>query len=63
MSVSQEGTPGMPRDDKGLGLSPPYVGRIWDICLFYCNMPKALFYLLKEDYEALRPFRNSMTQC
>ena len=30
---------------------PPH--RIWDIWGSYCNMPKAIFYLLKGDFRGL----------
>ena len=29
--------------------SPPEVDRIWGISRSYCNIPKAIFYLLKGD--------------
>ena len=34
--------------------SPPQVDRIWGIWGSYCNIPKAIFYLLKEDYKSAR---------
>ena len=36
-----------------LGYSPPKVYRIWGIWGSYHNMPKAMFYLLKGDYNGL----------
>ena len=35
------------------GYSPPEVDRIWGIWGSYCNIPKAMFYLLKVDYKGL----------
>ena len=33
--------------------SPPLVDRIWDISGSCYNMPKAIFYLLKADYNPI----------
>ena len=46
------GAPDEPRP-RGVWMdidSPPKVDRIWGIWGSYCNIPKAIFYLLKEDY-------------
>ena len=40
----------------GLGfIVPPQVDRIWVIWGSYYNIPKAIFYLLKGDYNLLNP--------